>query len=236
MPDRIRCLFIVVALLAAQVSSTGQSVPPRAQPAGPPPSGASTPGVAGAMVPGPDRTGTLVDPDRKLQPGDQLSLEIEEDREIGPLPKIVTATGEVDVYPLGKIRIAGMTTTVAANTIKRQLEIDYYHKATIRLSIDRVNLTAQIGSIVLSGEVRQVGTQSFYLEKPPMLSEEILNAGNFTMYANQRKVRVTRQNPGGAPSVQEIDVKTITEKGRMDLDIKLQDGDRINVPRRGVIW
>jgi len=42
----------------------------------------------------------VVDPDKKLSAGDQVTVEIVEDRE-GGLPRIVTATGELDVRRWG---------------------------------------------------------------------------------------------------------------------------------------
>src|SRR3954452_13550027 len=51
---------------------------------------------------------SVLDPDKKLCAGDQVTLEIVEDRD-GGLARVVTATGELDVPPLGRVRVAGKT-------------------------------------------------------------------------------------------------------------------------------
>ncbi len=169
-----------------------------------------------------------VDPDKKLSPGDQVTLEIVEDRD-GGLPRVVTATGELEVYPLGRVHVAGKTTNEASSDIKRKLEVDYYYKATVKLSIDRVSPTiVTSGTVYLAGEVRAVGPVEMISGTPLKLSEAILKAGGFGAWADDRKVQVVRRS-GGAPQV--VDVKEILQKGRVEKDITLQDGDRVYVPQ-----
>ena len=91
----------------------------------------------------------VVDPDKKLSAGDQVTVEIVEDRE-GGLPRIVTATGELDVPPLGRVRVAGHTATEAAGEIKQALERDYYYHATVKLAIDRISPMAVRSGLGLS--------------------------------------------------------------------------------------
>ena len=95
----------------------------------------------------------------ELSAGDQVTVEIVEDRE-GGLPRLVTAAGELDVFPVGRVKVSGKTVAEAAASIKQLLERDYYYHATVRLAIDRVN-TAQVrsGIVYLSGEVKIVGPQ-----------------------------------------------------------------------------
>ena len=117
--------------------------------------GLGQPGGAGPM---PERM-AVVDPDKKLSAGDQVTVEIVEDRDAG-LSRVVTATGELDVPPLGHVKVSGRTTTEAASDIKQLLEKDYYHRATVRISIERVSSVAvRSGVVYLSGEVRLRGPQ-----------------------------------------------------------------------------
>lgn len=217
----IRLLWLAAAFCAAEVTAAAQAIP-RAVP---------VPGRAGIYAQPGFPAGEqmeAVDPDKKLSPGDQVTLEIVEDKD-GGLPKVVTATGELDVQPLGRVHVAGKTTVEAAADLKRRLEVDYYYKATVKLSIDRVSPTiVKSGTVYLAGEVRAVGPVPIVSGVPLKLSEAILQAGGFGPWADDRKVQVTRRS-GGAPVV--VDVKEILQKGRVEKDVTLQDGDRVFVPQ-----
>ncbi len=67
---------------------------------------------------------------------------------------MITATGDLEVPPLDRVHVAGKTTSEAASLIKRKLDADYYFSATVKLSIDRVNASATMGRVIVSGEVR----------------------------------------------------------------------------------
>lgn len=172
----------------------------------------------------------VVDPDKKLSTGDMVTVEIVEDKE-GGQPKVITAAGEIDVPPVGRIQVAGKTTTAASADIKRRLEAEYYYRATVKLNIDRVSpIQVRVGTVTLSGQLRMVGPQEMIAGEPLRLSSAILKAGGFTEWANPKKVKLTRQVGGKAQST-EYNVKEIIEKGDEQNDPVLQDGDRINVPK-----
>lgn len=218
MPDYRNAL--VAALLAAQTTVMAQTPIPRADMVRPP-------GANGYFAPG-ERM-EVVDPDKKLSAGDELTLLIEEDREAGQ-PKMVTATGDIDVYGY-RIKVAGKTTGEAAGDIKRALERDFYYTATVKLSIDRVSRTVvKAGQITVAGEVRSVGQLDLLSGEKLTLSQAILKAGGFKDFADGRKVQITRQE-NGKTNQYVYDVKDILKKGAVDRDPILQDGDRIFVPR-----
>src|SRR5207249_441754 len=116
---------IFVALLMAKVTALGQSTAPRGEAVR-----AGVPGYPQGNYFAPADRMESVDPDAKLGPGDELTIEIEQDRE-GGFPRLVSATGEIDVPPYGRVKIAGKTTGEAAAEIKRLLEKDYYYTATV---------------------------------------------------------------------------------------------------------
>jgi protein involved in polysaccharide export with SLBB domain len=176
---------------------------------------------------------SVVDPDKKLSAGDQVTVEIVEDR-TGGFPKVVTATGELDVPPLGKVRVAGKTAMDAAAGIKQLLERDYYYTATVRLSIDQVARgVVQQGAVQLSGEVRLVGAQMLIAGETLTVTGAILRAGGPTEWGNQRKVKVTRPKKDGTVEQFTVDFKKIIETGDVSADPVLQDGDRLYIPRLG---
>ena len=136
MCDRlIRWINLAVALLASQAGSIAQETIRRAESVNP---GASLDPAPAAMATITQRA-VLVDPNKRLGVGDQVAIEIVEDRE-GPTSRLITATGDLEVPPLDRVHVAGKTTAEAAADIKRLLEADYYFHATVKLSIDRVNV------------------------------------------------------------------------------------------------
>jgi polysaccharide export outer membrane protein len=171
-----------------------------------------------------------VDPDTRLGPGDEVTCEIEQDRE-GGFPKLVSATGEIRVDPYGSIKVAGKTTAEAAAEIKRLLEKDYYYTATVKLSLDRRSRqVVRAGTVTISGEVRAVGSLDLEAGTQLTVSQAILKSGGFGPFANQRKVQVTRTQ-GGVTTKFYVDVKEVLERGAKDKDRPVQDGDFINVSK-----
>lgn len=220
--------FACFTALVLAVPSTGRSqgLVPRAVPVSP--GYQVNPGPAQGYAP--QERMQVVDPDKKLSAGDMLTVEIVEDKE-GGLPRVVTAAGAIDVPPVGRIQVAGKTTTEASADIRRRLEAEYYHHATVKLSIDRVSpVQVRSGTVILSGQVRGVGQQEMIAGEPLRLSSAILKAGGFTEWANPKKVKLTRQVSGAAQST-EYNVKEIIEKGDEKADPILQDGDRIFIPK-----
>lgn len=221
---RITCLAAL--LLAAPLTGRSQGLVPRAIPVAP--GYPSAPAGSSAYLP--QERMQVVDPDKKLSTGDMVTVEIVEDKE-GGQPKVITAAGEIDVPPVGRIQVAGKTTTAASADIKRRLEAEYYYRATVKLNIDRVSpIQVRVGTVTLSGQLRMVGPQEMIAGEPLRLSSAILKAGGFTEWANPKKVKLTRQVGGKAQST-EYNVKEIIEKGDEQNDPVLQDGDRINVPK-----
>ena len=171
--------------------------------------------------------GITVPRDSKLTAGDQVALQIVEDRDPALLT-VVTDTGEIEVNGLGRVYVAGKTTTEAEGVIASYLKQHYYHQATVKLGIVRKAVgTVRAYKVVVSGKVGRPGPQYFNDAGQLKLTEAVIVAGT-TLYSNLSKVRLTR---GGRSS--DHDVELIMKKGRTDLDIELRDGDVIFVPVRG---
>jgi protein involved in polysaccharide export with SLBB domain len=176
----------------------------------------------------------IVDPDKKLSAGDQVTVEIVEDRE-GGLPRVVTATGDLDVPPLGRVKVAGRTAAEAASEIRVALEKDYYYHATVRLAIDRVSpVQVRSGMVYLSGEVRVGGPQEIISGEALTLCNAILKAGGIGEWGNPEKVQLTRQKKDGGVETIVANYSKIIKEGDAKKDPVLQDGDRIFVPK--IFW
>jgi len=197
-----------------------------------------TPGQTGAQpatypaysMPASNVPAIIADPSRELGVGDSVTFSIAEDND-PPSELRVTDTGELDIPYIGRVSVSGKTCAQASSIIKSRLEDKYYYHATVNLGINQVNTAVSAGQIFVSGCVRQPGPQPFYASQKTTVSAAILQAGGFTSFAESRKVRVTRKS-GGSSKNFTIDVKAILEKGQVQGDIILQDGDYVNVPQR----
>jgi polysaccharide export outer membrane protein len=170
---------------------------------------------------------TPVDANKRLSVGDVVSVEIVEDQE-GAFQRNVTATGDIEVPPLGRVHVAGKSTADAEVEIKRKLEADYYYTATVRMAIDRINPVASLRKVLVSGEVRAPGTIEWPSSEKLQLSVAILRASGFTDWSDKEKVILYRAN--GGKSVH--NVKDILEKGKAGEDPMLDEGDRVFVDKR----
>lgn len=194
---------------------------------------------AGAVAPTPQNpnpaiestasaTGVTVSRDSKLTPGDEVSIVIIEDREPA-IKTVVTDQGTVDLSGLGEVRVAGISAPEAEGVISRYLTKDFYHQASVRMTIIRKAVGAiRPFKVVIAGKVGRPGPQYFSASAPLKLSEAVIQAGT-TLYSDLRKIRLTRRG-----SSTEHDVRAITKDGRTELDITLQDGDQIYVDPVGI--
>ena len=232
MRDRlIHWINLAIAIVALPAGSGAQEAVRRAEAVNPRALIDASPGTAISTI---TQRAVLIDPNKRLGVGDQVAIEIVEDRE-GPTSRLITATGDLEVPPLDRVHVAGKTTAEAASEIKRLLEADYYYRATVKLSIDRVNVAAALGKIQISGEVGVPGVLDFNLADPLTLNEAILKAGNFKDFADPKKVRVTRVK-GGSKREFIVDIKAVQRDGAADKDIMLEDGDRVYVPKAFIRW
>jgi protein involved in polysaccharide export with SLBB domain len=218
-----RIATLCLGIVAFGGASFGQDIR-RAEPVAPA-RPASISGGASAI----ERSGmsaVAVDPNRRLTVGDIVSVEIIEDRE-APVLRKISATGDLDLGLLGRVRVAGKSTTQAESEVKEYLERDYYYAATVRIGLDTVNATSVIRKVIVSGAVRAAGPIEIAAGETLTLSEAIQRAGGFDKFGKKTNVKLYRN--GRTPT--EHDVRKIEKEGRIGEDPVLQDGDRIYVDK-----
>ncbi len=179
----------------------------------------------------------VADSNRTMSIGDEVTYQVLEDKD-PPVRLVVTDAGELDIPYLGRVKVAGQTLESVRATIKRLLEQDYYHNATVRLSIDSVARSSGIiGTVYLSGKVNSPGPQQLLAGEEPTAGKLILRAGGLAEFADSRKVKIVRKAQGGqAPQTEVVDLKEVLERGRIDKDVPVKDGDLIIVPQRAFNW
>jgi polysaccharide export outer membrane protein len=172
----------------------------------------------------------VLDGNRPLARGDVLNFRIVEDKD-PPIALRVNDAGNIEVPYIGTVSAAGKTPRELAFAVKSQLERDYYHNATVIISLDTAGQRSA-GLFYITGAVNGGGPMEIPFNEKFTVSKAILRAGGFADFANERKVLVTRPQEDGTTETITVDVKEVLEGGRQDLDIEVLPNDLIRVPER----
>jgi polysaccharide export outer membrane protein len=229
----VHCLALMMSVACAGGQAAPADSPPRPAAGEPLVAPGVPPGTNAPAVASPSATGRVSDDTRKLMPGDKLSFQILEDRE--PIKNlVVTDSSELDVPYVGRVAVAGKTCKQLGEELKALLEKDFYYRATVMIGLDQVSRA--LGRVYVWGQVRTQGA----IEIPPAenftVGKAILRAGGFGDFANKKKVKLVRNNPDGQKQSFELNMVSILEEGKTELDLTLQPDDFIIVPPRLVNW
>ena len=211
----------------AAAEAQNPSAPPKAVPAAPqrPAESLGTAATVSATV-----SMDVLDSNRELARGDVLNFRIVEDKD-PPVALRVNDAGNIEVPYIGTVSAAGKTPRQLAFDVKAMLERDYYHNATVIISLDTAG-ERSAGLFYITGAVNGPGPMEIPFNEKFTVSKAILRAGGFAEFANQRKVLVTRPQQDGTTETITVDVKEVIEKGRQDLDVEVLPNDLIRVPER----
>lgn len=172
-----------------------------------------------------------------LRPGDRLRFQVVEGDEPA-VELVVNAAGLIDIPYLGPAVVSGQPIAEVAAAIKRDLEKGFFVTATVRLLlIERPGKSSVRGRVYLSGQIRRIGAFEIDRAEANTLGKVILAAGGLTDFADARKIKIVRISPNnGEPTTQTVDLKEVIEKGRIDKDVPIYDGDFVIVDARLVNW
>lgn len=155
--------------------------------------------------------------------GDEITITFSgvNDSSMPPHVERVKDDGTITLPLIGSLRATGRTPG-ELQTIIHDL---YVPKFYVRLTVTVKQVTQEI-YYSIGGEVRQPGMRVF--TTGTSVVQAIQASGDFTEWANKRKVTLTRRGGGKFT----IDCKKAIENPQYDMQI--QPGDAIYVPRR--IW
>jgi len=206
--------------------SSNAPAAPRLQNAVAPATTATTNSPSSPVTP----TGYVPDDKYKLRPGDRVAFQIVEDREPTPRSIVVTDSGEIDVPYIGRVMASEKTCKALSVEIKALLEKEYYHRATVVISLDAANKL--LGRVYVWGQVRNQGAIDMLVNDNLTAGKAILRAGGFADFASKKKVKLVRSAPDGTKQTFELNMAAILEQGKTELDALLQPDDFIIVPSR----
>ncbi len=183
----------------------------------------------------PKHLGAVQSDDRLLEVGDHVRYQVAEDGDAA-VDLQVSNTGRLDIPYLGTVVAAGKTTGALVSELKAALEAEHYVTATIKFQVLAFSQRAvNRGRVHLSGQVRQVGPLEIDLSDKPTLGRTILAAGGLADFADARNVRIVRSEGSESRTIT-VDLREVLNRGKIEMDVPLQDGDLIIVDQRLVNW
>lgn len=174
-----------------------------------------------------------------LRSEDRLQFRIAEDPipDRNPISVVVNSVGEAS-FPVSRdsdirinLRVRGKTLAEVRDELKRQLQQDYYHQATVTLTLDDKRFSP--GKAIFLGEVQ--GIVPIVPDEPAKMLAETVMSLRPSDYADLKRVKLHRVDPQTkATETRIIDVRRIIKENVRDEDVELQDGDRIEVPAKWI--
>jgi protein involved in polysaccharide export with SLBB domain len=87
-------------------------------------------------------------------------------------------------------------------------------------------------TVLVLGEVRRPGFYSFDGHEPATIMNLVFKMGGLPPYANDKAVKVVRRDRQGREGEFTVNVRRVLASGDPDIDLPLEEGDRIIVPAR----
>lgn len=165
--------------------------------------------------------------DYTLGSGDQIRLNIFQVEEYsGDYPVLVDGT--ISLPLVGNLNVEGLTLKEASELVSKE------YSTYLKRPIVTVGLVAPRPlKIAIAGEVDNSGSYEVALDAAspdfPTVTDMIEKAGGITTLADVRNIRVTRTIQGREITYNS-DLWSLLERGQINQDISLRDGDTIFVP------
>jgi polysaccharide export outer membrane protein len=160
--------------------------------------------------------------DIRLRDGDQIQLRLggvpaEEIEQVTGLYQ-VDGEGYLNLPHIGRIKASGLT----QNEVQKAVEALYKEKGIYTAPTVTINVPMEARFVNVGGEVKAPRRVEFTVDLTVLAA--INSAGGFTEFANEGKVRLLRNG-----EVTTVNVKKA--RTQPQLDIRLQPGDTLEVPR-----
>ena len=183
--------------------------------------------LASAMAAPAQKDGAFV---HHVVAGDRLRIGVAEQSDLGGV-YAVAGDGTIDFGFIGRITVADMTVSEAADMMERLLEEKYFKEATVAVEIqDFVE-----GSILVMGAVQKPDAIPFSGGQIMTLMEALSHCGGLDRNAAGKEVRILRWKVGGGMERQTItvDVQSMIDTLDFGKDQYLRPRDIVFVPTLG---
>lgn len=168
-----------------------------------------------------------------VHPGDTLQISVFQDPKLDR--KIVVGPDGMISFPLaGHLRAGGRTLPQLEEALKARLQKNYSAPLDITVSLGDVNQDEEASSkprIYVTGEVLKPGP--YVLRPGTSAIQAIVLAGGLGQFAAKQRIQIHRQ-VRGIDTITQFNYSAYTS-GEVSDNIRLQSGDVIVVPERGLL-
>ena len=157
-----------------------------------------------------------------IGPGNLIQIKIFGEASTNQIYRVDEA-GNVNHSLIGRIKLGGLTVSVAEELMEKKLSGDYIINPRINIFI------LEYSHFSIMGEVQKPGT--YEITGRVSAIEAISMAGGFTRVANPRTVKIIRKTEDGSESNIPVDTTIVTEKGKRSDEVYVEADDVIMVPK-----
>jgi polysaccharide export outer membrane protein len=178
-------------------------------------------------------------PSKLITRGEKLTIKVLEQEDLNGTYTI-SSDGTLE-FPLISEHIVaeGLTFEQLAVKIKEKLEEKYFYQATVNVYFFTgeeavFSSRAPIGGVIyIYGSVNSTGAITIPENEVFTVSRAIIRSGGFRDFANKKRVKLIRKSQAtGKPQVTYLNMVDIIDKGKLEKDIVVRDGDYIVVPEK----
>lgn len=164
-----------------------------------------------------------------VQPPDSIEIYSPDAPEIDGEVQVVDAAGKISLRLIGQVKVAGMTTVEIARKLEAILS-KYYSDPTVRVRFAQ----RRSKRIYVFGEVSRSGAFP-YTGRDTVLS--VLAKANLSFLAWKSQIKVIRpSHEEGKRHVIVVNADKMMEKGNLEMNVLLEEGDIIYVPPTPLAW
>ena len=165
----------------------------------------------------------ILSADAPVGPRDVLDVRVIEDASINDPRATVNESGEIALKVIGKVAVAGLTSTQIEAKLKSLLEANILNRATV--SVQVVEFASKpisvVGAVVRPGRIGATGNTT--------LIQAITQAGGLAA-GHGKELYVLRTGRNGLSEQVAINVDELLVQGKPELNIPLAPNDLVNVP------
>jgi polysaccharide export outer membrane protein len=164
----------------------------------------------------------ILSSDAPVGPRDVLDIKVLEDAAMNGRI-VIGDDGQIALNVVGKVQVAGLTSTQIEAKLENILEASYYPKATVSVQVAEFasKPISVVGAVIRPGRIGASGNTT--------LIQAITQAGGLA--ANHGKeLYVLRTARNGLSEQVAIDIDELMVTGNADLNIPLSPNDLVNVP------
>jgi polysaccharide biosynthesis/export protein len=165
----------------------------------------------------------ILSADAPVGPRDVLDVRVIEDASINEPRATVNESGEIALKVIGKVAVAGLTSTQIEAKLKSLLEANILNRATV--SVQVIEFASKpisvVGAVVRPGRIGATGNTT--------LIQAITQAGGLAS-GHGKDLYVLRTGSNGLSEQVSINVDELLVQGKPELNIPLAPNDLVNVP------